>query len=155
MLQFVIAITYNSVCRQTMKDQIATELRSKGFRLTPQRLKIYHILAEAGAHLSPVEVFERARQELPGLTEPTVYRTLQFLRAQGLLVAGEAGSGNLVYEVADHLHHHLVCRSCGNTVEIDHGTLDGLYADLKAQTGFEIDSRHLTLYGLCPDCQPT
>ena len=56
------------------------KLRSQGYRMTPQRLAILSILENAGRHLSPQEIFDRARQwAMPGMTEATVYRTLSFL----------------------------------------------------------------------------
>jgi len=135
------------------EEQLAAQLRDKGFRLTPQRMVIMRILSEAQAHLSPLEVFERARREMPGLTEPTVYRTLTFLREQGMLLAGHLGNGGLVYESAAHLHHHLICRACGESMEIGHDAFGDLYRRLKGETGFELDDTHITLFGLCPACQ--
>jgi len=136
-----------------MEDQYTHHLRERGFRLTPQRYAILHVLLEAGGHLSPIEVYQRAREQIPGLTEPTVYRTLSFLAEQGLIMAAHIGSGQLVYETAEHLHHHLICRLCGSSLEIAHDALRELYEKLFAITGFQIDSSHVTLFGLCPDCQ--
>ncbi|GAB4577472.1 MAG: Fur family transcriptional regulator [Anaerolineales bacterium] len=140
-----------------MEDQFTTQLRerirARGFRLTPQRYAILNVLLEAGGHLSPIEVYQRASEQIPGLTEPTVYRTLSFLAEQGLIMAAHVGSGQLVYEAAGHLHHHLICRACGGSIEIAHDALRELYEKLFAATGFQVDSSHVTLFGLCPDCQ--
>lgn len=133
-------------------NQYAEYLRSKGFRLTPQRLAILHILSEAGCHLSPGEVIRRARQLIPGLTEATIYRNLNFLVQEGLVLAAHMGSGQLVYEIAGHDHHHLICRECGHVLKIDHSALEDLYRQLQAQTGYQIDSIHVTFFGRCPDC---
>jgi len=127
-------------------------LRSKGFRLTPQRLAILNVLQEADCHLSPVEIFQRAEERLPGLTEATVYRTLDFLADQGLALVAHLGSGHLVYETARHEHHHLVCRTCGQTAQIDHAVLETLYAQFQSSTGFEIDTSHVVFFGHCPAC---
>ncbi len=136
-----------------MNDEALQRLRQQGHRLTPQRRVILAVLQEAGGHLSPGEVFSRARSRLPGLTEATVYRTLDFLTRQGMLLAAHVGGGRLVYELADRQHHHLICRACGRTVEIAHEALAALYARFEAQTGFLIDSSHLTFFGLCPQCR--
>ena len=128
-------------------------LRKKGFRLTPQRLAILEILQSASIHLSPQQVYEQARKKVPGVTEPTVYRTLSFLCDEGVLMCTSKGTGALVYELASNLHHHLVCRECGHSIEIEHEALDDLYASLNKQTGYALDDRHLTLFGLCPSCQ--
>lgn len=128
-------------------------LRNKGYRMTPQRRAILRILQESGRHLTPIEVFQTVQQELPGITEATVYRTLTFLTAQGLALAAHVGSGQLVYELAGHDHHHLVCRACGHTHEVDHTALCDLYQDLYKLSGYKIDTVHVTFFGLCPACQ--
>jgi len=128
-------------------------LQKQGYRMTPQRIAVLHVLAESGRHMTPIEVFQQAQQELPGMTEPTVYRTLNFLSAQGLLLAAHVGSGQFVYEIALRDHHHLICRECGETLEIGHELLAQLYENLRNQTGFQINSMHVTFFGLCPGCQ--
>ncbi len=64
--------------------EYAPQLRERGYRMTPQRMAILHVLHHSGEHLSPAEVYKQARMELPGLTEPTVYRTLEFLADNAL-----------------------------------------------------------------------
>ena len=136
-----------------MNETDTTKLRQQGYRMTPQRLAILRILQEAGGHLSPLEVYQRARAAMPGLTEATVYRTLIFLSEQGLLLAAHVGSGQLVYEMAERAHHHLICRKCGETREVDHALLEALYQQFQASTGYRIDNMHVTFFGLCPGCQ--
>jgi len=133
--------------------QCTDTLHSRGFRVTPQRMVILRILQEADTHLNPTEVYQRAQQAMPGLTEATVYRTLAFLTDQGMVLAAHIGSGQLVYEIAGHAHHHLICRACGYTLEIEHELLAELYRLFKVSTGYQIDSLHTTFFGLCPECQ--
>ena len=136
-----------------MIDTYSNQLRARGFRMTPQRLAILRSLEEAGRHLTPLEVYEAAEQSLPGLTEATVYRTLSFLTKQGLVLAAHIGNGQLVYEIADRAHHHLICRNCGQTCEIAHDALKDLYQEFQKRTGFQVDAMHVTFFGLCPECQ--
>lgn len=121
--------------------------------MTQQRLAILKILEESQGHLTPQTVFERVHASNPGVTEATVYRTLNFLTGQGLLLAAHVGSGQLVYELAGHAHHHLICRRCGETCEVDHALLRDLYQSLESRTGFKIDTTHVTFFGLCSHCQ--
>lgn len=121
--------------------------------MTPQRLLVLQILKEAGRHLAPQEIFVQAQRILPAMTEATVYRTLSFLSEQGLILAAHIGNGQLVYEIAGYDHHHLICRSCGATQQIDHQFLESLYQQFRSKTGYQIDSLHVTFFGLCPDCQ--
>lgn len=137
----------------TCVSEYTPQLHALGFRTTPQRITILHVLRHAGGHLSPTQVYEMAAKELPGLTEPTVYRTLEFLAENGFVLAAHMGSGKIVYELAENNHHHLICRNCGQAVQVDHTALDNLYRQLEVSTGYRLDSSHVTLFGLCPECQ--
>ncbi len=92
-------------------ESYTSHLHEHGFRMTPQRMAILNILSQAGAHLTPIEICQKAAEALPGLTDATVYRTLSFLAQQGLVLAAHVGNGQLVYEIAGRNHHHLICRS--------------------------------------------
>ena len=132
----------------------APQLRAQGLRMTPQRMAILHALIHSGGHLSTTQVYDSARKEFPSLTEPTVYRTLEYLAEKKILLAAHVGNGKIVYELAENQHHHLICHKCGGTVEVDHAPLELLYDQLESSTGYKLDSSHVTFFGLCPDCQP-
>lgn len=137
----------------TCGTQYSPKLRERGFRMTPQRMAIIHVLHHVGTHLSPTEVFARVKETLPGLTEATVYRTLEFLTENGLAHSAHIGNGHFVYEIAQQDHHHLICRKCNGEVQIEHATLESLYADLESSSGFRFIDSHVTFFGLCPECQ--
>ena len=126
-------------------------LRSRGFRMTPQRLAILDAM-HTGGHLSPLNIYERVRQT--GMTEATVYRTLEFLAENGIVYPAQNGGGHLTYELAEGSHHHLVCRSCGAQVDLEADVLKGMVRQLEKQTGYRLDAGHLTFTGLCPNCRP-
>jgi Fe2+ or Zn2+ uptake regulation protein len=121
--------------------------------MTSQRSAILHVLRHAGTHLSPREVYQQAKRDLPGLTEPTVYRTLEFLAENGFARSSQTSSGHLRYQIAGDDHHHIVCRICGDEIEVDHTLLESLYRKLESISGYlRIDS-HMTFFGVCPSCQ--
>ena len=137
----------------TCATEYAPELRSRGYRMTPQRMAILHVLRHSSKHLAPREVYIRARKDFPSLTEPTVYRTLEFLAKNGLVRPSQVGRGHLMYEMSGDDHHHIVCRNCGSQIEVDHSVLEGPYRKLESKSGYiRIDS-HVTFFGLCPKCQ--
>ena len=127
-------------------------LRSQGYRLTPQRLAILEVLRSANDHLTPSKIYQLVVADLPGLTEATVYRTLNFLAEQGLVLVAHLGRGQLVYEIAEHDHHHLICKECGDMKEIDHLEIKTLYDQFLEDTGYQINTIHSTFFGLCPEC---
>ena len=133
--------------------EYAPQLRARGYRMTSQRMAILHVLHHTGRHLSPSEVYEQALHELPNLTEPTVYRTLEFLVENGLARPTHIGNGHLVYQIARHDHHHLKCRNCGNEMEVEYALLRRLYHELETASRYRLTDSHITFFGLCPDCQ--
>lgn len=137
----------------TCGSYLIDRLHQRGFRMTPQRMAILHTLRHSGGHRSPIEVYNLTRRVQSGLTEATVYRTLEFLADNGFALAAHVGNGKLVYELTEENHHHLICRQCGKTVAVEYTALTDLYNKLEDSTGYKLDSSHVTLFGLCPDCQ--
>jgi Fur family ferric uptake transcriptional regulator len=133
--------------------EYAPQLRSLGYRATPQRLAILHVLIHSSRHLSAQEVYSRADQELPGITPATVYRTLEFLKRTGLAWRATRVSGRLTYELAHSRHHHLVCQNCGREGSLDEAAVARAFRRLEATSGFAIDHQHVSLSGLCPSCR--
>ena len=131
----------------------AEKLQARGFRMTVQRHAIIHVLKSAGEHLSPAEVFERVHATTPGMTETTVYRTLEFLTSNDIVQSSLTVSGHLVYELAESEHLHLVCRECGQEVEVAKEKIKPFYRALESTTGFQEIHNPVTFTGLCPDCQ--
>lgn len=131
----------------------APQLRARGFRMTPQRMAILHILCHAGTHLSPSEIYRQAKRDYPGLTEPTVYRTLEFLSDVALVRPSYNPGGHLTYEIAGDDHHHVVCRECGGEIEVEHTLLESLYRLLETTSGYRSIDSHVTFFGVCPQCQ--
>lgn len=132
---------------------VAEQIRARGFRLTQQRMAILTVLYASGGHLSPTEIFRQLSALLPGVSEPTVYRTLDFLRLNGFLRAAPTLSGHLEYEIVSPPHHHLRCQVCGAETELEHAPLQPLLAQIEHLTGYRLTEPHHTFLGICPTCQ--
>jgi len=135
-------------------ERLMRDLRAAGYRATPQRLVILESVAHSRDHTSAQQVFAQARRRLPGLNPATVYRTLQLLHEAGLLDLYTNGGQALRFSLRDpdHPHAHLVCRSCGRPLELDPELLAPFARTIQRRTGFQMDTHHLTLGGLCPGC---
>lgn len=131
---------------------IADRIRSLGYRMTPQRLSIIHLLCDS-EHIAPTEIHQQLISLYPGFTEPTVYRTLNFLNKLGIVRATHVGNGKLHYELARDNHHHIQCHRCGRRTLLTSETLQPLFERLEVQTGYLLTQHHLTLSGLCPNCK--
>jgi Fe2+ or Zn2+ uptake regulation protein len=116
-------------------------------------MTILHVLLHSRTHLSPTEVYELARRDLPGLTEITVYRTLEFLAKNDLARSTQSSHGHLMYEIASSDHHHIIRQECGGEVEVADALFKTLNAKLESVTGYNLRNNHVTLFGICPMCQ--
>lgn len=145
--------------RQTQHptEQTSTEQTSTGAlggaRPTRQRRAVIQVLGD-------VEGFHTA-QEIHGLLGnageqvglATVYRTLQKLTDSGEVDVVRTEDGTAVYRrCSDTHHHHLVCRVCGYTVEVEGPTVERWTSSIAGEHGFADVSHSLELFGICPTC---
>ena len=135
----------------TCIPRLTQMLRSRGYRMTSQRFAILQALHDGG-HLSPAQIFERVHQT--GMTETTVYRTLEFLAGNGVLLVADRGNGHLAYELSGESHHHIICRSCGAQMEVDPALIAPAISRMESETGYRLNAGHLTFFRLCPKCAP-
>src|SRR6266852_7383787 len=94
----------------------------------------------------------RRRGEHIGLT--TVYRHLQVLSEDGRVDTIRDASGETLYRRcrSDAHHHHLTCRQCGRSVEVEGKAVELWAAQVAAQAGLTSVGHTVELFGLCPDC---
>jgi Fur family ferric uptake transcriptional regulator len=123
-------------------------------RQTRQRTAVAELLAEINDFRSAQQLHDdlRHRGESVGLT--TVYRCLQSLTAAGEIDFLVNDEGETVYrKCSGEHHHHLVCRTCGATVEIAGPTVERWADAVAAEHGYADVSHTMELFGLCPKCR--
>jgi Fur family transcriptional regulator, ferric uptake regulator len=142
----MVAMTHSEVFIQA--------LRQRGVRITPQREMILDALAHGSGHMTAEEIYAQVKEHTRVINIATVYRTLDMLVEAGLASRANLWDGRLVYATSLHGPHlHLVCRSCGSTVDADSGLLSPFVEQVKDQYHFLADWQHLSLQGTCQDCQ--
>ena len=136
-------------------DVSIKSLRERGLRVTPQRARVWQILAESGSHLSAEEIWGRARGDLTGMELSTVYRALEALREAELVVESRLPGGPALFEARARSHPHLVCEVCGSIShpEASPEVVRKLLATLSAVSGgFEVRELDIVARGVCPNC---
>lgn len=123
-------------------------------RPTRQRAAVAQVLAQTDGFRSAQELHAilRERGDRVGLT--TVYRTLQALADAGELDVLRTADGEAVYRrcrTEEH-HHHLVCRRCGRTVEVEGPDVERWAEKMGAERGFVDVTHTVEIFGTCPDC---
>ncbi|MHB1067740.1 MAG: Fur family transcriptional regulator [Candidatus Nanopelagicales bacterium] len=122
-------------------------------RQTRQRAAVKDLLDGLDGFRSAQQVHDLLRQRGDAIGLTTVYRSLQALAATGEVDLLVNDDGETVYRQcgAGH-HHHLVCRSCGRTVEIAGPAVEAWAARMAADHGFADASHRMEVFGICARC---
>lgn len=124
-----------------------------GIRSTKQRAAVLTALAEIDDFRSTQELHDylRRRGDAVGLT--TVYRTLQALAEAGEVDVIVREDGESVYrQCSSTRHHHLMCRDCGRTVEVEGPAVERWATRVADDNGFTNISHTLEIFGVCSHC---
>ena len=125
-----------------------------GQRATRQRAAIADLLDELTDFRSAQEIHEELRRRGEGIGLTTVYRTLQALSDAGEIDVLRTGTGEASYRrCSEHHHHHLVCRTCGKTVEVEGPAVEHWAERVAVQHGFAEVSHTVEILGVCSACR--
>lgn len=114
--------------------------------ITPLRQSIIELIKTY--HLMSVKEIVVALEKSENfVNKSTVYRALEYLLAEGILLKLQFLDKDAQYEVVDEPHDHMVCTSCG-LVEKTRPASE----ELKHIGSFQVQHRHVTYYGLCKKC---
>jgi Fur family transcriptional regulator, ferric uptake regulator len=132
-------------------------LKGRGLRVTRRRLALIAALVEADQPLTLAELQERVPCDFA-----TVFRFISLLEGRGWVRRHYWGDRQIRFELAEdpadptHLHHHhLVCRICKQTEDIDSCAVHELESRLESESGYRQISHILEFFGVCPACQKT
>jgi len=123
-------------------------------RNTRQRAQVLALLASTDEFRSAQQLHAVLREQGGGVGLTTVYRTLQLLAEAGEVDQMRLPDGEQLYRRCGRggHHHHLVCRSCGRTVEVEGPAVERWAQRQAAEHGF-VDVEHtLEILGTCADC---
>ena len=124
-----------------------------GFRSTRQRSAISALLDESKGFRSAQDLHGELRERGDTIGLTTVYRTLQSMSDAGAVDVLRTDSGELIFrKCSDSHHHHLVCRICGYTVEVDEPGVETWARRVGDGHGFSDVTHTIELYGVCAGC---
>jgi Fur family ferric uptake transcriptional regulator len=135
-------------------NTILSELRKKGYRITPQRELIIQAVDHSPRHITAEEIADVIQQHTRSINLATVYRTLDLLWKEGFVCRNDLSEGKIVYSTYQHGPHiHLVCRKCNQVIDADISVLKSLSANLGFRYKFQPDLDHFSIFGICQDCR--
>ena len=123
-----------------------------GVRITKQRQIILEELKKLCSHPSADELYELVRRRLPHVSLGTVYRNLDLLSQQGLILKLSTAGGQARYDGNIRRHDHVRCLSCGRVQDVPTATVEGITLP-ESPPGFVITEYRLEFLGRCPDCR--
>jgi Fur family ferric uptake transcriptional regulator len=128
--------------------------KDKKLRLSHPRLLIYQELSDAKTPLSPQELYQilLKKQKRIGLT--SIYRSLDLFESMGMVFKIINGSSvkYKLCEIEDH-HHHIICKACGNVVELNFCDISDWSKKVTESTGYQVIDHQLNFYGFCKACK--
>lgn len=147
-LDLVQSLTYDS----TMSKDPASLLREHGVQVTAQRLAVLRAVS-GRPHGTADAIAEAVRADIGAVSRQAVYDTLGLLVEKGLIRRIQPARSPALYEdrVGDN-HHHLICRSCGRTVDVECAVGESPCLTADDDSGYQIDEAEVIYWGTCPEC---
>ncbi|HVW34511.1 MAG TPA: Fur family transcriptional regulator, partial [Acidimicrobiia bacterium] len=120
--------------------------------VTAQRLAVLRAVA-AAPHSTADDIDKVVRSELGAISRQAIYDALGALTERGLLRRIQPAGSPARYEdrVGDN-HHHLICRTCSQMVDVDCAVGETPCLTASDDRGYEIDEAEVIYWGRCPDC---
>ena len=120
-------------------------------RPTRQRAALAELMSTTSEFLSAQELHARLQERGAAVGLATVYRNLQAMASDGDVDVLRTAEGECVYRSCgtDSHHHHLVCRECGRTVEVEGPAVEEWASQVARQHGFSEVTHTIELFGTC------
>lgn len=135
-----------------LTEQPTDLLRRHGVQVTAQRLAVLRAI-NVRSHSTADDIAGLVREEIGVISRQAVYDTLGVLTEKGLVRRIQPAGSSARYEGrVDDNHHHLICRTCDRTVDVDCAVGATPCLSAADDAGFEIDEAEVVYWGYCPDC---
>ncbi len=121
--------------------------------MTTARRQLLEALFDAPPHATAEDLALAVQARSPDVHISTIYRNLDELERVGVIVHTHLGHGPASYHLASSPHGHLVCETCGVTIEAPEELFGSLSRSARERFGFRIDPRHFAVLGRCRDCE--
>lgn len=116
-------------------------------------LKVIGTLERFAGFASAQEIHNRLRKSGESIGLTSVYRALQALAQEKKVDYIRRSDGEAIYRLCgEGHHHHLICRKCGETVEIEGSTVEKWVNAQANENKFREISHNIEIFGLCKNC---
>jgi Fur family ferric uptake transcriptional regulator len=123
-------------------------------RNTWQKTAVKDALSDSTGFCSAQRLHSLLKSKGPAISLATVYRSLNDLVSVGEADSLQSSDGEMLYRACgDSHHHHLICRKCGKTVEIEARKLESWADQVAKDHGFSNSSHVIDIFGDCSSCK--
>ena len=127
-------------------------LREHGLPVTAQRIAVLKAVS-GRPHATADDIAIDVRDGIGAISRQSVYDSLAILAEKGLIRRIEPAGSPARYEArTGDNHHHLICRTCGKTADVDCAVGHAPCLNASDSHGFLIDEAEVVFWGTCPDC---
>jgi len=139
----------------TAVDDMIQSLDAAGYRMTDSRRAVIDLICTRDGAFETAELVADARRRKIEAARATIFRTLEILTGLGVVERLDLPNGDHSYVRCDSRahHHHLVCRRCQRSIDLEDLGMTPILARVARRTGYKIDRHRVELFGLCPTCQ--
>ena len=135
-------------------EEMLSKLKSRDFRITPQRLAVLRILASSEGHPTVDEIYKEVKAAFPTTSLATVYKTISLLKELNEVLELGFPDGSNRYDGNNPVPHpHAICMKCKKIMDPELMSIEELSEEMSRKTGYKIFHHRLDFFGLCPDCQ--
>lgn len=144
-------MTTASTAPGTTGTTSASNASNASRRPTRQRAALAELMADTPEFVSAQELHAKLQSRGDSVGLATVYRNLQAMAADGDVDVLRTDDGECVYRscATDAHHHHLVCRECGRTVEVEGPAVEKWATEVASRNGFTDVTHTIELFGTC------
>ncbi len=133
-------------------EQLVSNLREEGLRITPQRIAIVDYLLKTPDHPSAEQIHKTIRKKYPMVGLSTVYKTLDLLKEKRLVNEIEV-EGEARFDAHTDEHINLVCMNCGKIEDMDEKSLKEIQSKIAKKSKYRIVKSSFELFGYCNKCK--
>lgn len=131
-----------------------TLCQRRGVRMTPTRREVFALLSKQEGAIGAYDLLEQLKQVVPNAKPPTIYRALDFLQAQGFVHKISSSNSYVLCSHFETQHpvQMLICRECGNVLEIQSKGVHEEFLQQAQAQGFKVEQQTVEALGVCADC---
>ena len=134
-----------------LSESTVEKLKSRGIRLTPQRLAICELIFENDNHPSAEDIFQTVKEAFPTISLATVYKTFNLLKNENLVTEIPFGSFSR-FDPKQEIHINVICPDCNSITDLESDIVTNFFESINKELGGGIVDQQFNIFKKCINC---